>query len=62
MNLANLEEQRASLARQIDLMKTGRMKVHMVGENGTSPQTIRAFEEALANMDHQIASEKHKLS
>ncbi len=62
MNITNLEEQRARLARHINLLKTGRLKEHMVGENGTSAKTIRDYEAVLVNMDHQIAFEKRRLT
>jgi molybdopterin biosynthesis enzyme MoaB len=54
MNLASLEAQRASMSRQIGLMKTGRLKVNMAGET-------QALEKALANLDFMIEVVKRKL-
>jgi hypothetical protein len=61
MNIAILEERRAALARIIDRTKAG-FHAHMRGENRTSAQTIRSFEQALVNLDCMIAAAKRKLS
>jgi hypothetical protein len=62
MTVTILEGRRVTLARQIDRMKTGRLNLHMIGENGTSAHTIRTFEQALVNLDYMIAAKKRKLS